>query len=66
MTDPSRSLDTGVETGRGPTTRYPGIPRWVKVTGIVVLVLGLLFGINHFTGLGGMHGAGMHMPGHQP
>jgi hypothetical protein len=62
MTDASRSPDTGVETDHGPTARYPGIPRWVKVTGIVVLVLAVLFGVSHLTGLGG----GMHMPMHQP
>jgi len=55
-----------------PTSRYPGMPRWVKVTGIVVLVLALLLGIIHFAGLmPGMHGAGTHDSGqhttmHQP
>jgi hypothetical protein len=64
--DASRSPDIGVETDRGPTAMYPGIPRWVKVIGIVVLALALLFGVSHFTGLDGLHGGGMHMPKHQP
>ena len=37
----------------------PGVPRWVKVFGIVVLVLVLVFVILHLTGngLGNLHGA---------
>jgi len=38
---------------------YPGIPRWVKILGIVVILLVLLFVIMHLAG-GGM-GPGMHM-----
>jgi hypothetical protein len=37
-------------------------PRWVKVSGIVVVVLVLLVGIMLFTGVGGTHGPGRHMP----
>jgi hypothetical protein len=72
MTDPSRSADTAAETDQGSTGRYPGIPRWVKVAGIVVLALALLFGISHFAGLlpdvhgAGTHGTGTHQAGHQP
>ena len=41
------------------TDGYPGMPRWVKVTGITVFALILLFGTVQFTGLmRGMHGAG--------
>ncbi|WP_292211552.1 hypothetical protein [Mesorhizobium sp.] len=37
---------------------YPGTPRWVKVSGIiVVLVIAALF-----TGVGGPHGPGRHLP----
>jgi hypothetical protein len=38
--------------------RPPSIPRWVKVSGIVVIVLVLLFVILHLTGngMGGLHG----------
>jgi hypothetical protein len=40
---------------------YPGTPRWVKVSGIVTLVLVLLFVIVMVAG-GGNHGPGRHMP----
>lgn len=39
---------------------YPGTPRWVKVSGIVVGVLVLLVVIVLVTGLGGPHGPGRH------
>ncbi len=37
-------------------------PRWVKIVGIVALVLVLLVGIMLLTGVGGDHGPGRHMP----
>jgi hypothetical protein len=39
---------------------YPGMPRWVKVSGIVVGVLVLLAVIITVTGMGGPHGPGRH------
>jgi hypothetical protein len=51
---------------------YPGTPRWVKVFGIIALVLILLFVIMMLTGRGGRHGPGRHIPsggglvGHTP
>ena len=39
-----------------------GTPRWVKLLGIVVLVLILVVGIMLLTGVGGNHGPGRHMP----
>ena len=39
---------------------YPGTPRWVKVIGIVVIVLVLLFGGLKLFGVGGEHGPGRH------
>ena len=39
----------------------PGMPRWVKVSGAVVLASVLLFVILRLTGLGGDHGPGRHM-----
>jgi hypothetical protein len=41
---------------------YPGTPRWVKIFGIIVIVLVLLVGIMLFTGVAGPHGPGRHMP----
>ncbi|OLE65306.1 MAG: hypothetical protein AUG03_05375 [Acidobacteria bacterium 13_1_20CM_2_68_14] len=40
----------------------PGTPRWVKVFGIVGLVLVLLVVVMMATGVGGKHGPGRHMP----
>ena len=40
---------------------YPGTPRWVKVFGIIVIVLVLLFGGLMLFG-GGEHGPGRHTP----
>jgi hypothetical protein len=41
---------------------YPGTPRWVKIVGIIVLVLVLLVGVVLLTGIGGEHGPGRHLP----
>ena len=40
---------------------HPGMPRWVKVAGIVVLVLVALFLVLQLTGLAGDHGPGRHV-----
>jgi hypothetical protein len=40
---------------------YPGIPRWVKVFGSIVIVLVLLIVAGMFIG-GGEHGPGRHTP----
>ena len=45
----SNGDDTGVRPGRGSTT---STPRWVYVSGIIVIVLVLLFVILHLTGGG--------------
>jgi hypothetical protein len=37
-------------------------PRWVKIAGIIALVLVLLVGIIMVTGIGGEHGPGRHIP----
>ena len=46
-----RSQDTGAR---------PGMPHWVKVIGIIVIVLVLLFVISLLAGV--RHGPGMHTP----
>ncbi len=50
--------DTGVRPDRGSTT---STPRWVKVFGIIAIVLILLVGILHLTG-NSLGGPGRHMP----
>ena len=55
MAEPSRSPDTGAELGRESNT---GTPRWVKVFGVIAVVLVLLVGIMLLTG--GNHGPGRH------
>ena len=57
MADLPPYRDIGDDTGV-----RPGIPRWVMVFGIIVIVLVLLAGIIMFTGIGGPHGPGRHMP----
>jgi hypothetical protein len=47
-----------------PGSGRPGIPRWVKVSGLVVAAVILLLVVLALTGvLGGQHGPGRHMPG---
>jgi hypothetical protein len=41
---------------------YPGTPRWVKVFGIIAVVVVLLFVILLLTGGPGRHGPGRHIP----
>lgn len=60
MAEPPPNPDGDVDTGTGT-------PRWVKVFGIIAVVVVLLFVIMLFTG-GGEHGPGRHTgsaPGHQ-
>ncbi len=58
MADRPPDGDTGV---RPTADRPPSTPRWVKVFGIVVIVLVLLFGGLKLFGVGGGHGPGMPM-----
>ena len=57
MADLPPTRDPSDDTGVGP-----GTPRWVKVFGIIVIVLVLLGGIIVFTGIGGEHGPSRHTP----
>jgi hypothetical protein len=45
-----------------PPTPQPGMPRWVKVFGIVAIVLALAVVIVLLVS-GGQHGPGRHVPG---
>ncbi|MBA3421214.1 MAG: hypothetical protein H0U12_04870 [Thermoleophilaceae bacterium] len=49
--------DTGVGPGRGSP---PRTPRWVKVFGIIAILLVLLFVVSLLAG--GSHGPGRHTP----
>ena len=40
---------------------YPGMPRWVKISGIMLGVIILLAVILMVTGIGGPHGPGRHL-----
>ena len=57
MTDPTHGPDLDGDLDGGTP---PGMPRWVKVTAIVVGVLILLFLVLQFTGVAGDHGPGRH------
>lgn len=66
-TYPDSNRDTGHDTGVGPGPgSTTGTPRWVKVFGIIALVLVLLFVISLLTGGGGGHGPGRHTPSDAP
>lgn len=55
---PGRPDDTSPETdGSSP----PGMPRWLKMSGIIVLVVILLVVIIQLV-VGGQHGPGLHTP----
>lgn len=41
----------------------PGVPRWVKVIGLVVAVLLVAFVVVQVSGIAGEHGPGRHLPG---
>ena len=58
MADPSRTPDTGA-------SQYPGMPRWVKVSGIVVLVVILVLVVATVAS-GGQHGPMRHAPSGDP
>lgn len=55
---PNSNSDTGV---RPTEDRPPSTPRWVKVSGIIAIVLILLVVIFRFTG-GANHGPSRHIP----
>lgn len=51
----SKLPNSNSDNGMRPTEeRPPGMPRWVKVSGIIAIVLILLFIIMHLFGGGGM------------
>ena len=67
MADPLRNsdsnLETGDDTGVGPDFgSTTGPPRWVKMFGVIALVVVLLFVIVMLTGGGAGHGPARHTP----
>ena len=61
MTEMSNSPETS--EGSGPARRtLPATPRWVKILGIVALVVIVLVLIIVGLGIGGEHGPGRHNP----
>lgn len=67
MADPPPYPDSNGDTGDDTRVRPdrgspPGIPLWMKVSGIIVIALVLVFVILKLTGLGGDHGPGRHIP----
>jgi hypothetical protein len=51
-------LQSPTEMENSSTSTAPGIPRWVKVSGMVVVALIILFAVLH---LSGAHGPASHM-----
>lgn len=65
MTDPRPYPDIDDETGVAPGHTTPGRPRWVKVSGVIAIVLVLLMaGLQLFGG--GNHGPFRHTPSGDP
>jgi len=61
-TDANRDPALGPDR-RASTSTPPGTPRWVKVFGIIFIILVLLIVILHLTGLSfGGHGGGHTLP----
>ena len=57
MTDPIPGADLDGDLDGGTP---PGMPRWVKVSAILVGVLILVFLVLQLTGIAGNHGPGRH------
>ncbi|WP_328996591.1 hypothetical protein OG394_18260 [Kribbella sp. NBC_01245] len=48
------------DSGHGPSSGPPRMPRWVKLSALVVAIILLLVVIAMLTGVGGDHGPGRH------
>jgi hypothetical protein len=47
----------------GDPLPYPGTPRWVKVSGLIAVVVFALLAVVIVTGIGGPHGPSRYLPG---
>ncbi|MDT9698387.1 hypothetical protein [Streptomyces sp. P17] len=67
MADPSQEPDTRDKTGGAPG-RNPavGVPRWVKVSALIAVVVVLLFVVVLLVKGPGDHGPGRHFGGQAP
>ena len=64
MTDPASSSEAGPEPRARPDAgSRPPMPRWVKVFGLIALVLVVAVLTLMLTGVLGEHGPGRHLPG---
>jgi len=52
--------DSPIPDPTGRPDRYPGTPGWVKVVGVVAVLVGLFVAFALVTGLGGPHGPQRH------
>lgn len=60
--DPNTTGDAGMGPGRGSR---PGTPLWVKVFGLIAIIVVLLVAVIVMSGLGGPHGPQRHaLSGH--
>jgi hypothetical protein len=60
-TDPQRPPEPIADRTKADLSTYPGLPRWVKVFGIIVIIVVLLVAIIHITGRRGEPGPGRHI-----
>lgn len=43
--------EAGVTSESPPASAYPGTPRWVKIAGIIAVLVVVLVGLTHLTGV---------------
>ncbi|MDN0199958.1 hypothetical protein [Streptomyces sp. S.PNR 29] len=66
MVDPPQESNSHDKTGEVPgRTPAVGMPRWVKVSGLALIVV-LLFVVMHLVTGAGDHGPGRHLGGQAP
>ena len=61
--EPEATSDVEAANAQADQAAPPGVPRWVKVSGIIAIVLGVLIVVALLSGAFGEHGPGRHRPG---